>query len=616
MKKKKEKQPKPKYGILSCIGYMLRKIWLINKVLLLTRLLSIPIQIFIALWNTSMASILIGTLETPGTFTTIFITIVLLFGSRLILDIANSYVINKNNNSEHFIMLQLIFDQYEKIYDMDAYLHLEPEIQKLKDRAESAVDSNRSSGVKFPAYFSELIINVLNFVIFGTIVSTLNPWLLLLITAGTIVNLLMSKWETNADHKDRDIRNLLWRKESYFENISGNFNYGKDIRLNNLASFINYLSKKIISGLYIELKKVYRRYKINSIVNLSLVLIRDGITYGFLIYETVNGSISAAEFTLYFSAVAELSTLLINIINQWSNFHKGALAVSDYREFFEIKDKLNRSEGIKFDPSTPPTIEFRNVTFKYPESEDNKDNPSRNIIENMSFKINSGEKIALVGLNGAGKTTLAKLMCGLLIPTEGEVLINGHSIYEYNRDDLYSIFGLVPQQSAFLPLSIAENIALTKPSEIDMTKLEECIKLADLSEKIDLLPDKAFTKLDKKVYKDAIELSGGEKQKLLLARALYRNALMLILDEPTAALDPIAEDNMYQKYKNFTKNCTSLFISHRLSSTRFCDRILLLDGAHFAEEGSHDELIKLGGKYKELFDVQSQYYKEEVKEDE
>ena len=184
------------------------------------------------------------------------------------------------------------------------------------------------------------------------------------------------------------------------------------------------------------------------------------------------------------------------------------------------------------------------------------------------------------------------LMCGLLLPDEGEVLIDGHPILKYNRDELYELFGLVPQNYNLLPMSIGRNIACTMTEEqIDRKKLWQCLETAGLADKIRSLPMKENTPLHREVYPEAVDFSGGEKQKLLLARLLYKNPPCMILDEPTAALDPIAESKMYEKYNEITENATSVFISHRLASTRFCDRIFLLDGANFAEEGTHDELM-------------------------
>ena len=203
-------------------------------------------------------------------------------------------------------------------------------------------------------------------------------------------------------------------------------------------------------------------------------------------------------------------------------------------------------------------------------------------------------------------------MCGLLLPDEGEILIDGHPLREYNRDQLYTLFSMVPQNYTLLPATIAENVAFQDRSEIDEARLWLCLEKAGIADKIRSLPKGIDNPIDKQYDADAVNFSGGEIQKLLLARAIYRDSCVLILDEPTAALDAIAEDHMYQSYQELTRETTSVFISHRLASTRFCDRIYLLDGARLAESGTHEELMALGGRYRELFDIQSKYYKDNV----
>ena len=312
---------------------------------------------------------------------------------------------------------------------------------------------------------------------------------------------------------------------------------------------------------------------------------------------------------MYFSAISQMSGFIGGILGGVSSIREGALQLSDFREFLEIQGDFNHGEGIEKPVGRALSIEFKNVSYKYPKGE-------KNVIDNVSFKIEAGEKIALVGLNGAGKTTLTMLTGGLILPNEGEILIDGHGLLEYNRDDLISLFSVVPQYYTILPLSIAENIALEEKERIDYDKLNKVIEIAGLTSKIASLSSGVNTPLSKELDLDAVDFSGGEMQRLLLARAVYRGAPILILDEPTAALDPIAEDRMYRRYNEIAANATSVFISHRLASTRFCDRIFLLDGANFAEVGTHDELMELDGKYRELFDIQSKYYREGAKNDE
>lgn len=224
--------------------------------------------------------------------------------------------------------------------------------------------------------------------------------------------------------------------------------------------------------------------------------------------------------------------------------------------------------------------------------------------------------MAIVGLNGAGKTTLVKLLCGLYIPTFGEIRVNGVPVKKFLLEDYYKHFSPVFQNIKTSFLSLAQTVAGTTDTHVDAEKVEQCMRLAGLGAKLDSLPEGIYTKLDKQVNENATELSGGEAQKLMLARALYKDAPMLVLDEPTAALDPIAESLIYQEYRKMTLGKSALFISHRLASTRFCDRILYLENGVITEEGAHEQLLADGKKYAELFEMQSCWYREDYQKGE
>ena len=607
-KPKKEPKRKPKYGLLSCVGYIYRYLWKNERRLALHGLFTVIITVAAAAVALYTPSFILEALERASAFNYVALVIVGLLIAGFVAELAGEIVSVRNQTGEIYMTTHLLYQKLSKQRSRDWYHQYSESIQKLDERADKAVQDNHAAGVHFPMDFAAIVATVINFVLFGGVVSMLHPLIIVLLAVGCAISYVMTVWERKVNYQQQDERNAADKRKRYVHQMAETFKFGKDIRLYRMQTYLHTLSSKIIDDCQHFVDLWERRSFLTAAVSFLVVLVRDGLAYGFLIYKAVSGEVDAAQFVLYFSAITALSGYMNDILTNWAKVAEGALQISDFRESLEIEDKLNHGKGIAV-PKGPVTIEFKDVCFKYPMGE-------KQILDHVSFKIEAGEKIALVGLNGAGKTTLTMLMCGLLLPDSGEVLIDGHSILEYNRDDLYDLFGLVPQNYNLLPMSIGRNIACAMTEEeIDRQKLWACLETVGLAEKIRSLPMKENTPLNREVYPEAVDLSGGEKQKLLMARLLYKNPVCMILDEPTAALDPIAESRMYEKYNEITANATSVFISHRLASTRFCDRIFLLDGANFAEEGTHNELMAAGKKYKELFDVQSKYYKEGGSED-
>lgn len=599
----KEEKRKPKYGLFSCVGYIYRLLWQSERKLVFAGILTVPVSLALSALTLYTPSIMLSALEKSGRFSQAALVIIGLLFAQLLCSISDNVITTKSFYMEMYVLnhMKLRWETY--LRDRDRYLGYDPEVQKWNERAQNASGDNHTAGVHFPKYFTDMLSEILKFLLFGTVISVLHPLIILLLAAGCALNAAMGKWERRRNWEERDVRNDLEKKINCISwSISQDLSYAKDIRLYGMKGFLHERLMGLLTLSLGERRKMERRAILTALVNYLVVFVRDGAAYAFLIAEAVRGSMDAASFVLYFSAITSLSGVMGSILEIINKVSEGAMQVSDFREAMEIEGRLNRGAGIPI-PQEPFSITFRNVSYQYPEGE-------KKVLENVSFQIKAGEKIALVGPNGAGKTTLTKLMCGLLLPDEGEILLNGHSLYEYNRDEMYSLFGIVPQQFNLLPASIAQNIAAAEEEEIDRDRVDNCIRLAGLTEKTASLPKGADTPLSRELYEDGVELSGGEKQKLLLARLLYKAPLCMILDEPTAALDPIAEDRMYRNYHQIASNATSIFISHRLASTRFCDRIFLLDGAGIAEVGTHDELMAAGGKYRELFELQSRYYKE------
>lgn len=399
------------------------------------------------------------------------------------------------------------------------------------------------------------------------------------------------------------------RRENYITEQATDSSAGKDIRLYRLT---DWFLEKYEASLN-EMGRIYGIihdwYLFRNASHAFLQLAMDGLAFGMLAWLLAQGEVTAAEFVFYIGLISGFSVYFETALRQVMTFGNTSASISYLREFLETESRWSDSEGLGEEElermrRQAVKLELRHVSFTYPGNEE----PT---LKDISVVIGPGEKIALIGLNGAGKTTLVKLMCGFYHPTEGQILVNDIPISRFSRDEYYSLVSVLFQDSTMMALSLDENLTGQAPEEIDRAKLERALELSGFKSVYDRLPDKGRTLLVKEVNESAVDFSGGEKQKMLFARTLYLDAPLVILDEPTAALDPIAENELYLNYGKSVENRTSVYISHRLSSTRFCDRILLLEHGRIIEEGTHESLLAGKTRYAELFEVQSRYYREE-----
>lgn len=376
----------------------------------------------------------------------------------------------------------------------------------------------------------------------------------------------------------------------------------KDIRSYQLGGWFHE-KNRYYSDCLIEMKYKRRKREFGlRAIGHGAMLLRDIICYGYLIHQMTLG-MDLSSFTLYLSIFGGFTGYFGVIVQRYWDLADTNHIITAFRNYMEepTHQILCGSRSV---PAGPHEFTFEDVSFCYPES-------TEPVLEHLNLTIRSGEKLALVGLNGAGKTTLVKLLCGLYRPTSGRILMDGTDIQEFRDEEYYRAMGAVFQDDFSLAFPLTENVTCMPDGEEDEKRLWECLTLAGLAEKIRSAPDTIHTRLYQDIDPNGIVLSGGEMQKLMLARALYKNADTLVLDEPTAALDPLAEAAMYTRYNEMSQNKTSIFISHRLSSTRFCDRIVLLNGGRIAEEGSHEALMGQNGMYAELFRTQASYYQKE-----
>ncbi len=488
----------------------------------------------------------------------------------------------------------------------------------------------------FMGAFSKTVQALIGMLLYVGMLSGLSPWILLLVMAGTAVNYIVgyrcNQWDAANRHKWMN----LDRKTHYLAQELGDFQAAKDVRLYGMAPWLKEMYDRYLGQRVRYTVRMQANYFLESLTGGATRMVWEAAAYLYLIWLVCEGRLDAAGFVLYFGVITGFATWCGNIVGGMRQLHQNALYVGEDRRFMErlarevhienaesekvesekagtCKGKGTREAG-KADEACAlqsrqelvlpaghlPEIAFVHVTFRY-------EGEKEPVIQDLDLVLHPGENIALVGCNGAGKTTFVKLLCGFYDPTEGEIRIDGVNRDRYTRSSWLRIFSGVFQEVGLFPLSLLEN--LVPEGQVQKELLDRCLEEADLQKVIEKLPDGLESMLGKGVYESAVDFSGGETQKLMLARALYKQAPLLVLDEPTAALDPLMESQLYEQYQQFSKDRTTVFISHRLASTRFCHRVLLMEHGRVIEAGSHEELLGAQGRYAELFQIQSRYYR-------
>ncbi len=435
----------------------------------------------------------------------------------------------------------------------------------------------------------------------------LSPVLLLSLVVHVVVILWTSKLTHDYEYSKKEETSKAWRRLGYYQRTTLDFSYGKDIRIFNLR-------KRIMDNYQLELDAyvklfagIKNREFLLGLCGIVTLLISNVLTYGILVQNVING-MSVSSFTMYTAMVVSLMALMLDFgrdlafirnegeyVNDFYRLLDASLVVEGEKTAADVLD--NDKEGKTLE------IVFDHVTFRYPGTE-------KNIFTDLNFKIHSGERLAIVGINGAGKSTLVKLMTGLFAPTEGTIYINGVDITTIKKSELYSLYSAVFQEVNVLAFTLRENVACASEN-VDDERVKEALDKVGLWKKIEGFDNGLDQMMLKVIDENGTDFSGGERQKLSIARGLYKNAAMVIMDEPTAALDALAEAEIYENFSSLVEGKTAVYISHRLASTRFCDKIALFDADGLAEYGNHEELMELKGKYYEMFMIQGKYYQEE-----
>ncbi len=498
------------------------------------------------------------------------------------------------------LRLDYLKDQFQKLVEMDYKYVEDASFYETYDRALEANNSNDNGveGVYHKLFTTPAVF--ITSILFSIWIGRVSVWILLSLILNVVANLWIQRKVNEYEYSMKKELSRQNRRKRYYYETTHDFSFGKEIRLYNLKNRVLENYNKEIQK-YIDLNKLIKKKEFTlGFLGLFTLFINQAALYGILIWKVVHG-MSIADFSMYLALILQLSLLLNTLIEDISFIYRESLYVYDFFKFLDtdLGEVGGEKKAIEKDTLE---IEFKNVSFKYPKTDNY-------IFENLNFKIPKGQRLAIVGLNGAGKSTLVKLITGLYDVNEGEILINGIPIKDFNKKELYSMFSVVFQEVNILAFTLAENIACTSEN-IDINRVYEVLDKVGLKDKVDSFPKGIEQMMLKIIDENGIELSGGESQKLAIARALYKNGNMVIMDEPTSALDALAEAEIYKDFSELVENKTSIYISHRLSSTKFCDVIALFDKRGLIEYGTHEELMEKRGEYYKMFTIQGKYYQE------
>ena len=603
VKTKKERPPKPKYNMWQNSAYMIRLAWSVKeKKVIFIGLAMALLTVALSLIELYVVPVILSIIETHAPIGEIIIIIAAFTAGLMAVTAAKSYFDINNLYGKISVRTEII----NMINDKGAttsYPNLfDDNFNKLLSKSIECTNDNEQATEAIWKTLTELTANMIGFIIYLCLFTFVQPLLIVLVIVTTVISYFVGNRLNEYGYRHREEEAEYERHMEYVITKASDFTAAKDIRIFGLRPWLSELYNKGMAAFTAFHNRAEGVYIWARICDLVLTFLRNGAAYALLIYMVIQNEITVAEFLLYFTAISTFTQWVMGILQASLKLHTQSLDISRVREFLDYPEPFRFSGGAALPDRRPYELRLEDVSFRY-------DGAETDTLRHLNLSIRPGEKLAIVGLNGAGKTTLVKLLCGLLDPTEGRVLLNGVDVRQFNRQEYYGLFSAVFQEFSILNVTIAENIA-QNTENIDDARVNACLDQAGLTQAVAQLPQGTKTHVGREVFLDGVLFSGGQTQRLMLARALYKDSPILILDEPTAALDPLAENDIYLKYNDMTAGKTSLFISHRLASTRFCDRIILLADGGIAEEGTHESLLAAGGAYASLFAVQSRYYQE------
>lgn len=608
MENNKEKAKKS-YNVFAVIKRMLKHMWVQDKkqygrIALYT--IVAGVYPFMAVF---LPKIAIGILEQGGEYAirNLIIAMAAYFVTAGVLvtlvKYLNTYISTRNMRIRLLYLGQLS----DRLQTMD-YCHHEDAGFFEKYQKGMNAGNNNSNGIEgLYNKLSEIGAKLLTLIGMVIMAGALSPVLLLSLVVHVAVIMWTSKLTHDYEYSKKEEMSKAWRRIGYYQKMTQDFSYGKDIRIFNLR-------KRIMDNYQAEIDahiKIYAKIKNREfflgLCGIITLLVSNLLTYGILVQSVLDG-MPVSSFTMYTAMVVSLMSLMLEFGKDLAFIWNEGEYVND---FYRMLDAPLVVEGDKTADDVLGTdgegktleIVFDHVTFRYPGTE-------KNIFTDLNFTIHSGERLAIVGVNGAGKSTLVKLMTGLFAPTEGHIYLNGVDITTLKKSELYRLYSAVFQEVNVLAFTIRENVACASEN-VDDERVKEALDKVGLWKKVEGFENGLDQMMLKVIDENGTDFSGGERQKLSIARGLYKDAAMVIMDEPTAALDALAEAEIYENFSSLVEGKTAVYISHRLASTRFCDKIALFDADGLAEYGNHDELMEQKGKYYDMFMIQGKYYQEE-----
>ena len=619
MAKERKVKEKPKYTAYQVVRKMIHIAWKEQKSVILIGLVLILLTAMQRIFELLVSPMILSAIETKAGIVRLLLTILLFAGGILITSSLKAYFDLNSEYGRNLLMMRLLKKAGDKYVKTSYSNIITAEFEEKSNIAFNAVFFQETYAFTIWIDLINICWNMIGLILFGFVLSSFHFGIMLLILGLSVIGwVLRERFEFITDDHMDEIRHCF-RESWYVVHAMYDPELGKDIRIFHMQQWIRDIYQGILNTMWTWYKRRETRWFWLDMIDVMVAFLRNGIGYFFLIRAALAQTITLPEFLLYTAAVGGFTSWVQGILSGVHAVHKQAFSLSAYFEYLDAPEPFRFENG---KPIPEPSengyeISLEHVSFRYPDSE-------TDALTDINLTLRPFEKLAVVGLNGAGKTTLVNLMLGLLDPSEGCVRLNGIDIREFNRQEYYELFSAVFQSFEAMRAPIRANVSFST-EEVDEKKIWNVLKQTQLKDKIESLPNglETFVGLPEEYY-DVLtfngdpstiargtKFSGGELQRLMLARALYKNGPILMLDEPTAALDPIAEDAVYQEYNKIAEGKSAVFISHRLASTLFCDQIIYMEKGHIKEQGTHEELLEKQGGYAKLFEVQSRYYQDE-----